>query len=60
MVKSKRGWHNPPKWVDPSTEGKCPYCKRPVKNIEKHIHDRHIDEKGAKAKIKQLMFAKEK
>jgi hypothetical protein len=60
MVKSKRGWHNPPKWVEPTTKGKCPYCKKRVESLEKHIHDEHIHEKGVREKIKQLMFAREK
>ncbi|MBU2561926.1 MAG: hypothetical protein KKD17_06530 [Nanoarchaeota archaeon] len=48
MVKSERGWHNPPKYVKPTTEGKCPYCKKHVKALEKHIHDKHKGEKLTK------------
>ncbi len=45
MIKSKRGWHTQPKYVNPTTEGKCPYCKKYVKSLEDHIHDKHKEEK---------------
>ena len=45
MVKSKRGWNNPPKYVEPTTEGHCPYCHKQVKSLEHHIHDKHKGEK---------------
>ncbi len=32
--------------VKQTTEGKCPYCKKNVKALEAHIHDRHM--KGKK------------
>jgi len=41
MVKSKRGWHNPPKYVEPKTPGKCPYCHKHVQSLEHHINDKH-------------------
>jgi len=42
---TKRSWSNPAKDIERTVGGKCPYCKADVKNLEKHIHDRH---KGAK------------
>ncbi len=38
---TERGWHNPKKEIKKTTEGKCPYCHRPVKSLEAHIHDKH-------------------
>ena len=48
MVKSKRGWHNPAKYIEPTTEGHCPYCNKPVNSLENHIHDKHKGEKPLK------------
>ena len=45
MVKVRRRWHNPAKHIDPTTEGKCPYCKKHVQALEDHIHDKHKGEK---------------
>lgn len=50
MVKKKRDWHNQPKYIKPTTEGKCPYCKNFVKSLEAHIHDAHKGEKMIKGK----------
>ena len=50
MAKAKREWHNPPKYIKPSIEGKCPYCKNSVKSLEAHIHDTHKGEKISKKK----------
>jgi hypothetical protein len=44
----KRGWGNPAKQVEPTTEGKCPYCHKNVKCLESHIHDEHKGEKPVK------------
>jgi len=33
------------KFVDPSTEGKCPYCKKHVKSLEAHVKAKHKGEK---------------
>ena len=48
MVKAKRWWHNPIKHIDPTTEGKCPYCEKYVESLEDHIHDKHKGEKTLK------------
>nr|MBI4157047.1 hypothetical protein [Candidatus Woesearchaeota archaeon] len=32
-----------PKFVEKSTEGKCKYCNKHVKNLEAHIRSRHKD-----------------
>ena len=32
------------KYIKPTTKGKCPYCKKPVKSLEHHIHDKHKEE----------------
>ena len=45
MVRAKRGWHNQPKYIKPTTEGYCPYCDKHVKSLEAHIHDTHKGEK---------------
>jgi len=34
-----------PKYIPEHTEGKCPYCKKQVKNIEAHVKDKHLSEK---------------
>jgi len=36
--------HNP-KYITPTTEGKCPYCRKHVKSLEAHIKDKHMREK---------------
>lgn len=56
MPKTKREWHNPAKYVEGTTEGKCPYCKKTVKSLENHIHDHHKGRKGAKEKIRELRY----
>jgi len=48
MAKTKRGWHNPSKSIEPKTKGRCPYCHKDVKNLEHHIHDKHKGEKSLK------------
>ena len=48
MVKSKRGWHNPAKYVEPTTEGRCPYCHKTVKSVEHHIKSKHKGKKLVK------------
>jgi protein-disulfide isomerase len=58
MAKPKRGWHNPQKDVKGTTEGKCPYCHKKVKSLEKHIHDKHKGEKGSASKVKGLIFGR--
>ncbi|MBI4149034.1 hypothetical protein HY491_01170 [Candidatus Woesearchaeota archaeon] len=45
MAKSKRARRHSPKYVEPTTKGRCPYCHKPVQSIEHHIHDKHIGEK---------------
>ena len=50
MATPKREWHNPPKYVEPTTEGKCPYCHRHVQSLEAHINDKHKGEKLVKRK----------
>jgi len=40
-----KNWHNPPKEVKKSVEGKCPYCKKHVKSLEAHINSKHRKEK---------------
>lgn len=45
MVKAKREWHNPAKQIAPKTEGKCPYCKKNVQSLEKHVKSKHKGEK---------------
>jgi len=45
MVKVKRGWHNPSKYIEPPADGKCPYCHKHVKSLKSHVHDKHRAEK---------------
>ena len=28
---------------DPTIEGKCPYCKKYVKSLKHHLHDKHLE-----------------
>lgn len=49
--KGNHVWKNDlKKYVEPTTEGNCPYCHKPVKSVEKHIRDRHRGEKLVKKK----------
>ena len=48
MVKAKRGWRNPARFIEPTTEGRCPYCHKQVRSLEHHIHDKHKREKLVK------------
>lgn len=45
MVKTKKQLHHLPKFIKPTTIGHCPYCHKPVKSLEDHIHDKHKGEK---------------
>ncbi|MBU2496807.1 MAG: hypothetical protein KJ767_02000 [Nanoarchaeota archaeon] len=36
------------KFIEPSTEGKCPFCKKHVKNLEAHTKIKHMGEKLVK------------
>ena len=36
---------NPAKFIEPSTEAKCPYCNKFVKSLESHIKSKHLREK---------------
>jgi len=45
MSNKKKGWRNQPKYIEPTTKGNCPYCHKPVKSLEHHIHDKHKGEK---------------
>ncbi len=45
MVKVKRGWHNPSKYIEAPKEGKCPHCNKHVKSLKSHVHDKHRAEK---------------
>jgi len=48
MPKRKQRW--PPKYIEPSTEGRCPYCHACVKNLEAHKRAKHRNEKLIKRK----------
>jgi len=50
MVVSRRGWHNPPKYVEPTTEGVCPFCRKHVQALEAHIKSKH---KGETLRVKR-------
>ncbi len=45
---SERGIYLPAKYIMPSTEGKCPYCKKHVEGLEAHIKAKHRGEKLVK------------
>ena len=45
---SERGIYLPAKYVQPSTEGKCPYCKKHMEGLEAHIKAKHRGEKLVK------------
>ena len=36
------------KYIKPTTKGICPYCQKPVKSLEQHIHDKHKVKKPKK------------
>jgi len=40
----------PRKYVPAHTQGKCPYCKKKMDNIEAHVHARHLFEKKREIK----------
>lgn len=45
-AKAKRRSHPwPGKYIPKHTEGHCPYCHKPVDNVEAHIKSRHKFEK---------------
>ncbi len=46
-MKEDKGWHQPAKHLNKTTEGTCPYCKKHVKALEAHIHDKHKKEMHA-------------
>ncbi|MDP3765516.1 MAG: hypothetical protein Q8R04_03305 [Nanoarchaeota archaeon] len=50
MPHIKRGWHNPSKYIELTTEGKCPFCHKHVKSLKNHTHDKHKLEKSSKKK----------
>lgn len=54
MADKKRGWRNPPKYIEPTTTGKCPYCKKEFNSLEKHIHDRHKSEKDYETTLSNI------
>ena len=41
----KRGWKNPAKYIEKTTVGRCPYCRKPTKSLEDHIRKKHLGEK---------------
>jgi hypothetical protein len=48
MVNTNIKKKHQPKYVAPTTEGKCPFCKKNVKALENHIHDKHKGQKPIK------------
>jgi len=46
----KREEHWPRKFIPEHTRGKCPYCKKPFKNIEAHAKAKHRFEKPREVK----------
>jgi len=50
-TKRKRRFQKwPRKFIPKHTVGKCPYCKRRMKNIEAHIDEKHEFEKPKQIK----------
>ena len=41
----RRGEPWPRNYIPDHTSGKCPYCKKQIKNIESHIKAKHLSEK---------------
>ncbi len=37
-------WHHPAKHPEATTEGVCRFCKKHVKALEAHMHDKHHNE----------------
>lgn len=54
MSKTKKQLNKLPKNMKTTTEGHCPYCHKPVKAVENHIHDCH---KGEKIPIKKKLVS---
>ncbi|HLD06114.1 MAG TPA: hypothetical protein VJC16_01090 [Candidatus Nanoarchaeia archaeon] len=48
MASPRRTRRNSPKYIRPTTKGRCPYCHKPVQSVEHHVHDKHIQEKPVK------------
>ena len=44
MSKKYKKRRDLPKYIEPSTEGKCPYCHKRVENIESHKKTKHKEE----------------
>ena len=59
MAKAKRGWRNPPKYIEKPEEGKCPYCNKHIKSLKDHIHDKHKLEKLIRKKNSLWLWKKE-
>ncbi|HIH66542.1 MAG TPA: hypothetical protein HA282_05015 [Nanoarchaeota archaeon] len=47
----ERGIFLPAKYVQPSTGGKCPYCKKYVEGLEAHTKAKHRGEKFIRKRI---------
>ena len=45
MPHVERGMRNPAKYLEPTIEGKCPYCHKHVKSLSNHIHAKHKGER---------------
>ncbi|MBI1970325.1 hypothetical protein HYS47_01115 [Candidatus Woesearchaeota archaeon] len=45
---TNKNWHEQPKYVKPTTEGKCKFCHKHVKALEQHMHDKHKGKKPIK------------
>lgn len=43
-MQTESNWRNEHKYIKPTTEGTCPYCKKHVKALEAHMHDKHKKE----------------
>ena len=48
MSRTRKEMNKLPRYVKPTTEGKCPYCHNQVKSLENHIHDEHKGKKIVK------------
>jgi predicted DCC family thiol-disulfide oxidoreductase YuxK len=34
------------KHIEPTTEGKCPFCNKHVQSLHHHIHDKHLGKRA--------------
>lgn len=52
-MQTESKWRMQKKSHTPTSEGNCPYCRKKVKALEAHIHDKHKKELRLKKQWKK-------